>query len=105
MNETEFHSLADQWLSRAAEILEAHEALDVEHQGSTLTIIVPSGKTLLVSKHAPSLQLWLASPLSGGLHFSHDAGKKQWTLADGRILEEVLSRDLESLAQVHIVWK
>lgn len=105
MNESEFHSLADVWLAHAADALEAEETLDIEPLGGLLNIHLPSGKTLVVSKHAPSRQLWLASPLSGGLHFSYDAEKKQWRLADGRALEKVMSQDLKTLAQVNVVWK
>lgn len=105
MDETEFHHLADLWLSAAADALEAEEALDVECHNGILTIETPPGKTLIVSKHAPSSQLWLASPVSGGLHFSYDAAKQQWRLADGRALEQLLSQDVKTLARIDIAWK
>lgn len=105
MNETEFHSLADTWIAAATDMLEEEESLDVEHFGGILTIIAPSEKTLVISKHAPNRELWLASPVSGGLHFSYDAPNKQWSLADGRTIEQVLSEDLKSLAGLDVAWK
>ncbi len=102
INENEFHSLADRWLAHVTDQLEEMETLDVEYHSGIVTITLPSGKALIINKHAPSRQLWLASPLSGGLHFSCNAEKK-WALTDGRTLEATLSHDLESLAGIKIM--
>jgi len=94
MNETEFHALADATLTTLCDILEEADAeglLDVECTGGILTIVRPDKKQWIVSKHAPSRQLWLASPISGGLHFSHDG---EWKLPDGRELRSLLSQEL-----------
>lgn len=66
------------------------EELDL--QGSVLTIITAKGTTLVVSKHAPTKQIWLASPRLGGLHFI--ATGNDWQLADGRALLPTLTADL-----------
>lgn len=107
MKESEFHSLADDWLTMAADVLEEADqagALEADCDGGALTVLLPSGKQLLVSKHTPMRQLWLASPISGGLHFSYDAATGAWRLPDGRTLEAVLAGELKTLAEVAVTW-
>ena len=98
-SETEFHIHADAGLYALFEALEpAYEAgalETLELENGVLTIETAEGKHMVVSKHAPSRQLWLASPISGGLHFSY--GNTRWLLADGRELHAVLSADLLTL--------
>lgn len=95
LTETEFHRRADATLTTLAQGLEpAYEAGDLEElelSGGILTIET-AGKTLVVSKHAASQEIWLASPTSGGLHFPYKDGI--WQLADGRTLTGVLSIEL-----------
>jgi CyaY protein len=105
MQESNFHRLADQWLTMAEAVLEEADqngAVEMELQSGALTLILPSQKVVLISKHSPMRQLWLASPISGGLHFSHDGA--EWSLADGRTLEQVLSQELQTLAGIKIQW-
>jgi iron donor protein CyaY len=94
--ETDFHRYADATLSALFDQLEsAYESgslEDLELQNGILTIKTASDVTFVVSKHAASGQIWLASPLSGGLHFSLDGG--EWKLADGTILTERLTHEL-----------
>lgn len=94
MNESDFHTLADRWLSTLFDALEAVDSslsIEVEYQNGILSIVLED-KTWLVNKHAPTQQLWLASPVSGGLHFSYDG--KGWSLADGRTLGSILEQEL-----------
>jgi len=65
---------------------------ELELEGNVLTIVTETGKTFIVSAHAPSSEMWLASPLSGGLHF-RDTGS-DWALPSGELLSDVLARDL-----------
>lgn len=102
LDEREFHRRADKTLEALAERIEAADTagvLDAELVNGVLTIDLPGGKHYLVSKHAPSRQLWVASPLSGGLHFAYtDAG---W-LVNGSILEALIKSELAQLARVDI---
>jgi len=94
MNESDFHSLADAELavlSDALEIADGEGALELESESGVMTIELPGGKQWVVSKHAPTRQLWLSSPVSGGLHFGYDGA---WKLPDGRILRELLAQEL-----------
>lgn len=67
-----------------------------------MTIDLPSGKQLLISKHGVTKQLWLSSPVSGGLHFSFK--DEAWSLADGRTLTQVLSQELKNLAGIDVTF-
>lgn len=98
MDETTFHALADPMLARYFDRLEplyeSGALEELELQGGILTLLLPSGQTLLVSKHAPTRQLWLASRRAGGLHFAYDAGTQQWVLANGTTLDAQLVEEL-----------
>ena len=107
MSESEFHKIADLWLTLTADVLEEADqkgVLETELEDGALAILFPSGKQLLISKHTPMRQLWLASPVSGGLHFSFDGTVNQWTLSDGRSLNDVLAGELKTIAGISIAW-
>ena len=100
MDETLYHTIADATLMHCFDQLEQaydNGAIDeLELDGGILTVVTPERKTFLLSKHGPSRQLWLASPVSGGLHFSYAEGEHYWQLSDGRKLYEVLRSELAS---------
>jgi iron donor protein CyaY len=99
-DESAFHDAADAWLEALFERLEAEDVealLDMELEGGILTIITDAKTRLVLTKHAPSQQLWLASPISGGLHFSAIEGGSDWVLRDGRQLSVVLVEELLQL--------
>lgn len=101
MNDSDFHRVADATLARLADRLDdadASGALDVELLSGVLTIGLPAGKTVVVSKHGPSRQVWVSSPVSGGLHFSWDG--QAWLLADGTEMEALLADELGRLSGV-----
>jgi frataxin len=101
--ESEYHRLADAFVNDLFTLLEGHDeqgTLNAELNAGVLTIEVPGGKTWVVSKHAVSRQLWLSSPVSGGLHFSYEAG--QWQLADGRPLAVILSQELKHSVNIDV---
>jgi len=105
VDETHYHTIVDATLNALADSLEPafdRGALeDLTLQSGVLTLVTQSGTTLVISKHTASRQLWLASPVSGGLHFSYDSAKKHWQLADGRVFHEVLTGEL-SLHQIEV---
>jgi len=96
-----FAALSDLTLNRLADSLESSDAeglLEVELASGTLNITCPNGQQFVVNRHGPSQQMWLSSPLSGGLHFDYDEEAKAWTLKDGRRLETLLKAEIETLA-------
>lgn len=97
MQEQDFSTHAAAAFALLTELLEDADTagkLEVEEEGSTLTIMLPDGKQYVVSKHAPTHQLWLSSPVSGGLHFSFNAEQNVWSLPDGRGLAHVIQTEL-----------
>lgn len=108
LDETHFHAIADATLNHLHDQLE--EAFDkgaldeLELFDGVLEIKSASGKTWIVNKHEASRQIWLASPTSGGLHFSFDHDTQQWLLPDERNLKLVLADELQTALKLHIVF-
>jgi frataxin len=103
MDDTAYHRISEDMFNGLLFALEPHDesgVIEVECQAGILTIGLRSGKQIVVSKHAASREIWLASPLAGGLHFSHAGGA--WALADGRTLGAVLAAELKQLAGLDI---
>lgn len=97
LENSQYQCLADTYLEALVDEIEAKDAeglLDAEVEQGSLTLTLPSGKQYVVSKHAPSKQLWLSSPVSGGLHFAYHEAHSAWELADGRKLCTVLAEEL-----------
>lgn len=109
LDETHFHAYANATLMHIYDQLEQAfdqgdlEELDYDEGAGILTIITPDDATFVLSKHGPSCQLWLASPISGGLHFDYDSDAQDWMLSDGRSLKKVLAENLRDTADLHIV--
>lgn len=108
LSESHFHAIADATLLHLFDRLEdAFERGDFEEldlNGGILTIETMEGKTFIISKHAPSLQLWLASPLSGGHHFPYDETAGCWSIASGHDLKALLARELEKAAGIKVIF-
>jgi iron donor protein CyaY len=100
VDETRFQTIADAALTHCFDQLEtAYDNGSVEElelQGGILTIKTETGRTFLLSKHTPSFQIWLASPVSGGLHFRFDDATTSWKLPDGTALYELLRQELSA---------
>ena len=108
LDESHFHAYANATLMHINDQLEqAYDTgdlddLDYDEGAGILSIITPQGQTFIVSKHAPSGQLWLASPISGGLHFDFDSSTQDWQLPDGRTLKALLADNLRQSAGVSV---
>lgn len=103
LTDNEFHTYANAILDEFERLLDdadASGALDMEHGGDQLSIIYPNGKTTLISKHGVTRELWLASPVQGGLHFVWKDGN--WELADGTQLKAALIKDLKLIGGVEL---
>lgn len=100
LSDTAFLALADAMLNRLADMVEVYDeegVLETELSDGILTATLPSGKQFLVNRHKPSQQLWLSSPLSGGLHFDYNDASQSWELANGSRLDTLLRAELETL--------
>jgi frataxin len=102
LSETAFITLAEAALNRLGVMVEAldeEDILEVEQASGMLTIELPSGRQFVLNRQIPTRQIWLSSPLSGGLRFDYDEGEQQWALADGRRLDTLLKADVETLLE------
>lgn len=108
LSETHFHAIADATLLHLFDRLEdAFERGDFEEldlNNGILTIETASGKTFIISKHAPSCQLWLASPISGGHHFPYNESTSSWDIEGTASLKTHLANELEATAGVKVVF-
>ena len=107
MNEVEFNHVANATLSAMLDVLEPQDEaglLEVEFQAGVMTITLADHRQFIVNKHAPTKQLWLSSPVSGGLHFSYDPENSEWGLPDGRLLGQILASELKNLAGIQVAF-
>lgn len=98
-SESAFNEAAARTFSLLMDALEPSDQagiLEVESTPGMVTVSLANGRQIILSKHSPTRQIWLSSPVSGGLHFSSADGKC-WKLSDGRGLEEVLRQDVLAL--------
>lgn len=100
MDEKHYHAVADATLAHCFDRLDEAYVTgkldELELQAGILTIRTLGGTTYILSKHAPTQQLWYASANLGGLHFRFDEGVQHWQLPDGRMLYDTLAAEMAS---------
>lgn len=105
-----FHAIANATLMHLHDQLEQAydtedlEDLDLNEGAGILSITCPDGTVFVVTKHEPSRQLWLASAVSGGLHFGYCQQAQDWCLPDGKTLKQVLAGDLMQRAKLSVTF-
>lgn len=94
MTESEFVQYSDHLFRRIETCVdEGGWDLDTDISGNVLTLETAGGEQIIVNRHMPNQELWIAAK-SGGYHFSCQDGR--WLATrDGReflsVLNEVLS--------------
>lgn len=74
MSESEFNKLADAVFSRIEHVLESSDSdIDFDNNGAVMEIEFGDGSKLIVNRHAPNQEIWLAAK-SGGYHFGFREG-------------------------------
>ena len=83
MNETEFLQLSDSLFAHIQDTIdEGGWDLDCMGSGNVLTIEAGDGTQVVVNRHTPNRELWIAAK-SGGYHFAEQDGR--WLATrDGR---------------------
>jgi frataxin len=98
MDESQFHTIADETLEAFFNAIEEQDEelqIDADLTDGILTLELDSGQQYILNKHAPSKQLWLSSPISGGLHYDWNEEEEGWELTkDGSRLDELLTKEL-----------
>lgn len=83
--ESDFERIATDLINQIADKLEEY-GYDVDINGGILYIEADSG-TYVINKHAPTLQIWLSSPISGAKHFELKDNEWVCTRGNGKLLE------------------
>ena len=100
-SESEFVGLTDRVLAAIGAAIDAGgEELDWADNDGVLTIECPDGSRLIVNRHVPNRELWVAAR-SGGFHFRIEGGLWRDTRS-GDELGSALSRLLELQAGMAI---
>ena len=109
MTESEFIAVADRTLARIGSALDAALAtsdvdIDWSQNDGILQIDCEAGGKLIVNRHMPNQEIWVAAP-SGGFHYRIDRGNWRDARSGGelgadiaRLLEEHAGLTLPSLA-------
>ena len=104
IDESEFHKKADALLERIFNEIEEKDsemAIDADLNQGILTLELDSGQEYIINKHSASSQVWLSSPISGGLHYNYNPANDGWELTkDGSRLSELLSEELYKLTSI-----
>ena len=75
MTESEFNELADAVFARIENALdESDVGIDYDSNGSVMEIEFGDGSKLIVNRHVPNREIWLAAK-SGGFHFAMQDGR------------------------------
>lgn len=74
MNESEFNELADAVFSRIEQAIDASDAdIDYDSNGYVLEMEFADGSKVIVNRHVPNQEIWLAAK-SGGFHYGYQDG-------------------------------
>ena len=75
MTELEFFALIEATFAKIEAALEHSDAdVDTSINGGILEIEFASGEKMVVNRHTPNLELWLAAR-SGGFHYRYEQGR------------------------------
>jgi CyaY protein len=101
--ESEFIALTDRVLEAIGRAIDASgEELDWSENDGVLTIECADGSRVIVNRHVPNRELWVAAK-SGGFHFRSD-GTAWHDSRSGEELTSALARVLEPQARAAIAF-
>ena len=78
---SDFQSLSYKVLRLLTEMIDNadfNEVLECENCDGLVKISDNKGNIYVVNKHEPSMQIWVASPISGSVRFSYDQSLNIW---------------------------
>ena len=75
MNESEFNELADAVFQRIEQAIDESDAdIDYDSNGTVMEMEFTDGNKLIVNRHVPNREIWLAAK-SGGFHYAMQDGR------------------------------
>jgi len=101
MDATAFEDLAEKTLETLFDAID--EAIgddaDVDFDNGILSVELEDGRQYVINKHAPNMQIWLSSPISGAAHYKYDEETSAWVSTRGSdVLLDVLSAEISQIA-------
>lgn len=104
MNDTEYHQLVDEELTRIEEAIDDSGAdIDYESIGNVMNLEFEDRSQIVINKQEPMQEIWLASR-SGGFHFSYQDG--QWICSKtGLEFFTMVKQECEKHAGESIEWE
>jgi CyaY protein len=75
MTENEFNELADAVFARIEQAIDGSDAdIDYDSNGTVMEIEFEDGSKVIVNRHVPNREIWLAAK-SGGFHYALQDGR------------------------------
>jgi len=75
MTENDFHELADVVFQRIEQAIDASDAdIEYDSNGTVLEMEFGDGSKVIVNRHVPNREIWLAAK-SGGFHYGYQDDK------------------------------
>jgi CyaY protein len=75
MTENEFNELADAAFERIEQSIDASGAdIECSLNGPVLELEFAGGSQIVINRHAPNMEIWLAAK-SGGFHYAYQDGR------------------------------
>lgn len=105
MNETQFIEESEALMQAVEDAIDdADLDVDASRAGNVLTLEADSGEQVVINRHTPTQQMWLASR-KGGLHFTYVEGKWKDTRS-GKTFKDALDEALTYVCgeTVKIAW-
>lgn len=105
MDLTCFHERADDLLTALLDAIEAadgSDSIEADLVDEVLTIELDDGREYVISKHEPTMQIWLSSPASGASHFSYDESDDEWRNSRDENFKEKITDELANVADIDI---
>lgn len=95
MNESEFNDIVDDIFVEIEDAIEEvcdETGVDIDYETTSgiLTLEFTNGSQIIINRHAPLSQIWLACK-QGGFHFDFNAETNQW-ICNGDELYAALSK-------------
>ena len=106
LTEARFHDLVDATQENLEDIFDTCDLdVHVENSAGVLSVKFENGKSLIFSRQAPVLQLWLAAP-NGGFHFDYDEKRSSWKCdKTDELLSEMVQRLTLELAGAELEFE
>ncbi|QGR02740.1 iron donor protein CyaY [Ehrlichia ruminantium] len=76
--------------------------LECENFDGVVNISDGKGNVYIVSRHEPSMQIWIASPISGSVRFSYDKSLGIWINSNNNELFNFLRSEINMLFNIMI---